>query len=827
MAVKTYGSVNGQSKEIKTIYGSVNGQSKKLVKLYSSVNGVSKLIYEGANDETQYGKVYYYSTFTGPSWSDAGSTNMQIQSIDIAGLSNFVIQRDVYVNNGQITMHYLADGNTVSYERGGSGNWDTITVNELSTQYNIQASRGPDYNNQGTLLINYSAGSVDKTSTIVSADLLSSTEYTGLGNSTSPNPFNTCTVGGNTIPFAAIQKFVFGTDNTTTPSCFLMDSGVEKVDFSYAASLVSVGSQFLSTCGDLTTMSTLPTTLATIGSSFLEDCTSFNQALDLSHVTSIGSSFLSGCTSFNGAFTIPANATINTEYFLYECTSFNQSLVIPSSVTDIGAYFLYHCAAFNQNITIPETVTRVRAFFMSGCESMTSTITFNTPSSSAIFDTHNFATSDSTAACYATGITFDGPYGAEWKDLHPDKNTSPYRKILCADTTEDYGVVYHYGYTEGWVSAGWTQNVTWEITNQTTWNDWVMSHGGISNAQFTFWYLDGTWNVQIQNTGQQATIADMLTETGITVTSTVGGFQQNDGWSMKYGMSVDTSTGILKTTLVSTADFNNLVSSSDAYVGWILSQRTVYSAAVVSVTVGETITSLPDGFLRYCTALEGVYIPSSVTTIGHNCMRYASALAQPLNLGSVTTIGQYFMYHCASFNGTLTLTSLQSVGIQFLASCTAYNKAFSAPALTSIGNNFLYACSAFNSTISIPAVTTIGTYFLARCTGFNYTFSLTNVTKIGAYFMQQCTSFNKNLTFPSGITSIGQYFMNRCDALTSTLTMNCAATVATSNNYTLATNSTSAACYVTGIKLAGTYKNEWHTRFQDRTSNPYRKTIVA
>ena len=44
--VKLYGSVNGQSKEIKTLYGSVNGQSKKIVKLYGSVNGRSKLIYE-------------------------------------------------------------------------------------------------------------------------------------------------------------------------------------------------------------------------------------------------------------------------------------------------------------------------------------------------------------------------------------------------------------------------------------------------------------------------------------------------------------------------------------------------------------------------------------------------------------------------------------------------------------------------------------------------------------------------------------------------------------------------------------------------------------
>lgn len=46
--VKLYGSVSGQSKEIKVLYGSVNGHSRKIQKLYGSVNGVSKLIYEAA-----------------------------------------------------------------------------------------------------------------------------------------------------------------------------------------------------------------------------------------------------------------------------------------------------------------------------------------------------------------------------------------------------------------------------------------------------------------------------------------------------------------------------------------------------------------------------------------------------------------------------------------------------------------------------------------------------------------------------------------------------------------------------------------------------------
>lgn len=43
-----YGSVNGESKEIKKLYGSVNGQTKEIKKLYASVGGVTKKIFEAS-----------------------------------------------------------------------------------------------------------------------------------------------------------------------------------------------------------------------------------------------------------------------------------------------------------------------------------------------------------------------------------------------------------------------------------------------------------------------------------------------------------------------------------------------------------------------------------------------------------------------------------------------------------------------------------------------------------------------------------------------------------------------------------------------------------
>lgn len=71
MAVKTYGSVNGQSKELKAIYGSVNGLSREIIKLYGSYNGVSKLIYEKVRSKI----ILSHKAATGSSWTTAEYTS--------------------------------------------------------------------------------------------------------------------------------------------------------------------------------------------------------------------------------------------------------------------------------------------------------------------------------------------------------------------------------------------------------------------------------------------------------------------------------------------------------------------------------------------------------------------------------------------------------------------------------------------------------------------------------------------------------------------------------------------------------------------------------
>ena len=157
-------------------------------------------------DESQYGKVYYYSTFTMPSYSSTGSTNITIYDIDIAGLNRFVEQRLGGQATNPLHAWYWMDSGTLkcSWEMQG-GSWQQFTANELNYNYGINIGLINSGTN-GELYLTVTPGSVDKTSAIVSAELLSSAEYNGLGNVSTSDGYNTCTVNGQTIPFADMQS---------------------------------------------------------------------------------------------------------------------------------------------------------------------------------------------------------------------------------------------------------------------------------------------------------------------------------------------------------------------------------------------------------------------------------------------------------------------------------------------------------------------------------------------------------------------------------------------------------------------------------------------
>ena len=255
------------------------------------------------------------------------------------------------------------------------------------------------------------------------------------------------------------------------------------------------------------------------------------------------------------------------------------------------------------------------------------------------------------------------------------------------------------------------------------------------------------------------------------------------------------------------------------------------AGSLLSAVINDTsLTTTPTDYMGVCTNLVGAILPSSITTVGNGLFRSGTSYKYEVDLSNATSIGGNFMASCSNFTWYtgVKIPLVTSIGGNFMGGSGVYYCP-SLPKVQTVGNNFMANCTRLTTVPSLPKVVTIGDYFLKGCTSMNTnTLSLpSSLTTIGTYFLNGCTAYNRNITIPSSVTSIGTYFMYNCNAYTATITLNCAATVASTSNYSFATTSSTAACYTTGIKIGGSYKANWRSRFPDRTASPYRKTIAA
>lgn len=289
-----------------------------------------------------------------------------------------------------------------------------------------------------------------------------------------------------------------------------------------------------------------------------------------------------------------------------------------------------------------------------------------------------------------------------------------------------------------------------------------------------------------------------------------------------YYKATSSDTTLKSVELQNVAEFESLCAATSSAYTWtatvgatpvVLSSRS--TNCIVGIDIGTEITSIPNYFLYGCSYYKGdLIVPDNVTSIGTyfagRCGNSSNKL-NVVNLGkNVTSIGTYCL--------TLSYFEPESSTVILPGE------------ITSIPNNFMYNAYQFNNPIHIPnKVTSIGTYFLSGITIFNSEIIFNSVLiSIGAYFLRSCTNFNKNLMLPPTLTSIGTYFLYQCDSMVSIVNVgSLAATVASSSNYSLSTNSSSAAMYTTGITIAGSTRANWISRFANRTSSPYRKLIDA
>lgn len=195
---------------------------------------------------------------------------------------------------------------------------------------------------------------------------------------------------------------------------------------------------FCSGCNNLTT-ATIPSSVHIIGENVFYYCKITTASFDLQNVHIIANAFLQNNSYFNSPISLPKVREIGSG-FLMNCTSFNSSLTINDDCETIGGSFLRGCTAFVQPFSIPSglsmsaDLTNPGGRFMNDCKNFVGPLVCNCPTTrlatSGADGNNMLATTDNTAAMYTTGVTLTGTYANDWKTALPDRDTSPYRKLI-------------------------------------------------------------------------------------------------------------------------------------------------------------------------------------------------------------------------------------------------------------------------------------------------------------------------------------------------------------------------------------------------------------
>ncbi len=237
---------------------------------------------------------------------------------------------------------------------------------------------------------------------------------------------------------------------------------------------------------------------------------------------------------------------------------------------------------------------------------------------------------------------------------------------------------------------------------------------------------------------------------------------------------------------------------------------------VVSISIGNNVTSIGDFAFNGCSALNGkLVIPNSVTTIGasafNGCLSIDTLVvgANVLTIGGsafsgcsglggklvipdgVTSIGAYAFYNCSGLDGKLVVpNSVTSIGDYAFFGCADLDGKLVIPnGVSFVGDRAFYGCSGIDTLVIGENVTTIGNYAFYGCLGISVMYYNSrncataspfngaiqsnlqtliigeNVTTIPDYAFSGCAGLDGKLVIPNGVTFVGYRAFYGCSGI--------------------------------------------------------------
>ena len=200
---------------------------------------------------------------------------------------------------------------------------------------------------------------------------------------------------------------------------------------------------------------------------------------------------------------------------------------------------------------------------------------------------------------------------------------------------------------------------------------------------------------------------------------------------------------------------------------------------LLSVVIGDSVTSIGSSAFTDCGSLASIEIPNSVTSIGEMAFAGCELLDSVIIGSGVTSIEDSAFINCDSLN-SVTINSnyfmstnpemstifgeqvaeyiiggsVTSIGNFAFEGCTSLASVTIGDSVTSIGNSAFEGCASLASVTIGDSVTSVGNSAFYSCTSLESVTIGNSVTSIGEGTFAGCSSLT-SVTIPNSVTSIG------------------------------------------------------------------------
>ncbi|GHV67934.1 hypothetical protein FACS1894199_14350 [Bacteroidia bacterium] len=485
-------------------------------------------------------------------------------------------------------------------------------------------------------------------------------------------------------------------------------------------------------------------------------------------VDTIGSLAFSGCSGLTEV-TIPNSVTSIESRAFYGCSRLT-SVTIPNSVTSIGEQAFYGCTGIKK-LTIEDGTTALSVvnYYKINLSPTTHYGSFD----NCLIDTLYLGRSITYATKPSDSYYSTPPFGTALKQVTIGNSVTSIGDAVFADC---------YGLT----------SIT--IPNSVT---------SIGDAVFADCY--GLTSITIPNSVTSIGNVAFYGCTGIKK------FTIADGTTaLSFGSSA------LSSAAIDTLYLGRNVSSTD--------NNSIFGQALKQVTIGDSVTSIPQYAFSGCNRLTSVIIPNSVDTIGssafsnctgikkltiedgttalsvvnyyddnshyesfYNCAidtlywgrninatNYSDAslfgtVLKQVTIGdSVTTINDYLFNGCSNLTGITIPSGVTSIGIYAFSGCSGLQGTLTIPSgVRIIGDNAFSGCSGLTDTLTIPSgVTRIGAGAFYGCSSLTNVTIPNTITSINPIAFSGCSSL-ASVIIPNSVTNIGEGAFSDCTSLAS------------------------------------------------------------